>query len=346
MKKWLLLLLYLPQFVFGQSYHTIGNGSSSYNWYPFYGLYDYSHNMFIYNQNDLGSNGKEIFEISFELFGYADNYEFNGITIKLAHTTDDVFASNTSVDLSNINYTDLTTCIELYDLTISSNGWVQIPFSSTFYYNGVDNLLVIIENHDGEWDSGFGSAYCEYKNEYVSWYKYADNFYPNGTGTRDKYIPNIKFGHFDFNPLPITLNHFSAELKENTTAPEVELNWSTSSEKDNSHFTIWRSEDGLIWLPLTQIPGSVNSNEQVKYNYTDRTIPQYIINQGVAYYKLSQTDYDGTTEYFNIIPIQFTISDEFIIRKTNLIGQDIDSEYKGMILEVWNNGHTTASYQY
>ena len=150
----------------------------------------------------------------------------------------------------------------------------------------------------------------------------------------------------NFNPLHITLNHFSAELRENTSTPEVELNWSTSSEKDNSHFTIWRSEDGLNWLPITQIPGSVNSIEQINYNHIDRTLPQSAVKHGVVYYKLSQTDYDGTTEYFNIIPIQFTNSDEFIIRKTNLIGQDIDSEYKGMILEVWNNGRTAVSYQY
>ena len=39
-------------------------------------MYDYSHNMYIYNQNDLGSNGKEMFELSFELFGYGQNYNY------------------------------------------------------------------------------------------------------------------------------------------------------------------------------------------------------------------------------------------------------------------------------
>ena len=345
MKNWLLILFYFPVVTFGQSYLTLGNGSSSYNWHPFYGLYDYSHNMFIYNQSDLGSSGKEMFEISFELFGYADNYKFNGVTVKLAHTSDEIFASNAKVDLTNINYTELTTCVELYDLTITSNGWVRIPFSSTFYYNGVDNLLVIIENHDGEWNSGFGAAYCEYENKYVSWYKYSDNSYPTGSGTRDKFIPNIKFGHFDFNPLPITLNHFSAELIESTSSPEVELSWSTSTERNNSHFTIWRSEDGIIWSPITEIPGAINSTELINYNFVDKSIPKAIINKGTGYYKLSQTDYDGTIEYFNITSIQFSNRDEFIVKKTNLLGQKIDSNYKGIIIELWSNGNSTKSYQ-
>lgn len=345
MKKWLLLLFCIPQLAFGQSYLTVGNGSSSYNWHPFYGLYDYSHNMFIYDQNDLGTSGKEMFEISFELFGYANDYKFNGVTIKLAHTSDEIFQNNARVDLTNINYTDLTTCVELYDLTISSNGWVRIPFESTFYYNGIDNLLVIIENHDGEWDSGFGSAYCEYENKYVSWYKYSDNSYPSGTGTRDKFIPNIKFGHFDFNPLPITLNNFSAELIEKTSYPEVELSWSTSSENDNSHFTIWRSEDGMDWSSISKIPGAINSTEQINYNFVDNSIPKALINKGTAYYKLSQTDYDGTSEYFNIIPIHFTNQNEFIIKRTNLMGQDVDINYRGIIIEVWNHGNTSKSYQ-
>ena len=57
------------------------------------------HNMYIYNQNDLGSNGKEMFELSFELFGYGQNYTFNGI-IKLAHTTDSIFKSDATVNLT------------------------------------------------------------------------------------------------------------------------------------------------------------------------------------------------------------------------------------------------------
>ena len=112
MKKWLHLIILLPITIVGQSYQTFDNGTASYNWHPFYGLYDYSHNMYIYNQNDLGSNGKEMFELSFELFGYGRNYVFNGITIKLAHTTDSIFKSDADVNLNNINYTDLTTCVE------------------------------------------------------------------------------------------------------------------------------------------------------------------------------------------------------------------------------------------
>ncbi|MDB3905406.1 hypothetical protein N9335_02895, partial [Crocinitomicaceae bacterium] len=105
------------------------------------------------------------------------------------------------------------------------------------------------------------------------------------------------------------------------------------------------SEDGMIWSSISKIPGAINSIEQINYNFIDRSIPQTIIDKKTVYYKLSQTDYDGTIEYFNVIPIQFKNRSEFIIKKTNLIGQDIDSNYKGIIIELWSNGYISKSYQ-
>ena len=345
MKKWLHLIILLPITIVGQSYQTFDNGTASYNWHPFYGLYDYSHNMYIYNQNDLGSNGKEMFELSFELFGYGQNYAFNGITIKLAHTTDSIFKSDATVNLSNINYTDLTTCVELYNLTISSNGWIRIPFTSTFNYNGVDNLLVIIENHDGEWDSGFGSAYCDYKNQYVSWYTYSDNSYPTGTGTRDKFIPNIQFGYFDFSPLPITLYSFDAQIIQGGLKPSVQLNWSTASERNNHYFTIWRSIDGLDWNAIENIPGAANSTELLNYEFLDHNIPKSAFHEGIIYYKLSQSDYDGTTEFFDIIGVELPIQKNHQKRIINILGQDIKENDKGLIFEIDSFGRVHKKYK-
>ena len=52
-----------------------------------------------------------------------------------------------------------------------------------------------------------------YKNEYVSWYTFSDNSYPTGTGTRDKFIPNIKFGYF------VTLYSFDAQIIQGIVKP-------------------------------------------------------------------------------------------------------------------------------
>ena len=101
----------------------------------------------------------------------------------------------------------------------------------------------------------------------------------------------------------------------------------------------------MDWSSISKIPGAINSTEQINYNFVDNSIPKALINKGTAYYKLSQTDYDGTSEYYNIIPIHFTNQNEFIIKRTNLMGQDVDINYRGIIIEVWNHGNTSKSYQ-
>jgi len=67
------------------------------------------------------------------------------------------------------------------------------------------------------------------------------------------------------------------------------IRWATLSETNNHYFTIERSSDALSWDNVAEIPGAGNSNTPLFYNYTDSGT----INQSF-YYKLSQTDFDGT----------------------------------------------------
>ena len=61
------LFLIIPLFTLAQDFTYINSGTDGENHHPFYGLYDYSHNMYIFDQVDLGDQEKEIFELSFEL---------------------------------------------------------------------------------------------------------------------------------------------------------------------------------------------------------------------------------------------------------------------------------------
>jgi hypothetical protein len=85
------------------------------------------------------------------------------------------------------------------DWTISTNGWQTITFDSPFVYNGTDNLLLIWENRDGDWTSGYGWAKCWFDNTHnESWRLYQDYTYPAGTdyGTADvSYRPNTRFDY-------------------------------------------------------------------------------------------------------------------------------------------------------
>lgn len=97
------------------------------------------------------------------------------------------------------------------------------------------------------------------------------------------------FGFNDPGALPVELLSFTAKAEKN----RVKLNWATAFEKNNSHFTIEKSADGLQWSKLASINSQGNGNVQQYYNYTDN----YPVS-GTSWYRLSQTDYDGKTETF------------------------------------------------
>jgi hypothetical protein len=330
-----------PFYTLTQDFSYINSGTDGENHHPFYGLYDYSHNMYIFDQSDVGDQGKEIFELTFELSSYAQDYIYHDLTIKMAHTNDIEFKSNSRVDLTNINYSELTTCVSNYDLEIDSDGYITIPFTTSFNYNGSSNLLIIVENHDGDWTMGFGAAKGEYTSDYKSWYKYTDYNYPTGMGTRQRYSPNIGLGYFSFNPLPIELFSFSGFY---TNTNNIELTWATASEQNNSYFTIWRSINGIGWESIHQEVGAGNSYNNRNYKFTDTQISS-LNNAETIYYKLSQTDYDGNTEAFEPIAIELRNRLRSYIKTVNFQGETVGNEAKGFVIEIWSDGQNIKRYR-
>lgn len=86
-------------------------------------------------------------------------------------------------------------------------------------------------------------------------------------------------------PLAIDLLNFRGSYKHHQT----NLFWETLSEKSNSYFTISRSQDGINWENIGRISGAGNSDEFLQYEFTD-----YSPLQGMNYYHLQSTDFDGT----------------------------------------------------
>ncbi len=103
------------------------------------------------------------------------------------------------------------------------------------------------------------------------------------------------------NPLPIELIHFTAR----PNGKAVDLTWATATEKDNDYFTVERSRDGTRFDPLLRVPGAGNSTETLYYYEVDeRPLP------GVSYYRLKQTDYDGTFSYSNVVAVRMPVDDK------------------------------------
>jgi biopolymer transport protein ExbB len=95
-------------------------------------------------------------------------------------------------------------------------------------------------------------------------------------------------------PLPVELYFFGADAD----GQAIELNWTTLSELNNSHFTIERSSDAYSWDSLASVNGAGTSLEKLNYHYVDNW--PY---SGRSYYRLRQTDYDGQMTYSNVISV-------------------------------------------
>lgn len=94
--------------------------------------------------------------------------------------------------------------------------------------------------------------------------------------------------------LPVELSSF--ELYKQ--AESILLEWRTSSEINNKGFEVQKSEDGYNWETLGFIDGNGSSNSQNEYYFVDNS-PNY----GENYYRLKQIDFDGNSEYSNVVNI-------------------------------------------
>lgn len=104
-------------------------------------------------------------------------------------------------------------------------------------------------------------------------------------------------GTIDLNsaPLPVELIEFSGEHRSGVN----HLAWSTAVEIENDYFTLERSFDGQEFEPFATVDGAGNSSSTRFYFETDHHpfAP-------VTYYRLRQTDFDGTETLSHIVALR------------------------------------------
>ena len=124
----------------------------------------------------------------------------------------------------------------------------------------------------------------------------------SGYGQKSGFASFSKFGFGGTGggPLPIVLLSWDGWLIDGVEST-VHLQWEVASQVNNDHYTIERSRDGYEWVPIGEIAGAGNCNTLMTYTFRDRKPID-----GWNYYQLSQTDYDGTTERFDIIAILYS----------------------------------------
>jgi hypothetical protein len=107
--------------------------------------------------------------------------------------------------------------------------------------------------------------------------------------------------------LPIELVDFYGERIDRIH----QLYWSTASEINNDYFTIEKSSDAKTWQVMTTVDAVGNATYLNNYSTIDHDPTP-----GLNYYRLTQTDFDGTSKTYKTIAISTEI--EIIDHFSNL----------------------------
>jgi hypothetical protein len=221
-----------------------------------------------------------------------------------------------------------TSTVAPTDIPITVNVVIPVGQSQSFYLTRTDN--VIANRH--LYITGSGTAgttiYASDANIQLTEAEYLDVFFLLQVGVRR---PSLDV-HYDLScVLPIELLNFSGQCKNGAN----NLTWSCATETNNDYFVIERSIDGMNFDEVARIDGAGNSTQQTNYSYSDESFVKDTIN----YYRLKQVDYNGASEYFNII----AIDDErqkmpTLVKRINTLGEEVKDGYNGMYIEIYSDG--------
>lgn len=119
--------------------------------------------------------------------------------------------------------------------------------------------------------------------------------------------------------LPSDLVNFKGQIINSQSL----LTWETSSEQNNDYFTISHSTTGYNFEAIGQVQGAGNATTLNNYNLThDRP------SSGINYYKLTSTDFDGTTYVKGIVSLLFNSNGCYFDAQTSEIKFNERSDYR------------------
>lgn len=235
------------------------------------------------------------------------------------------YFSSAYSDLSLLNITSVSN-VEYWtiDRSGSANSTVELSWDASSNITSLTNLVVAHYN-GADWESAGNSA---------------------SSGTTSAGLVSSTAAWSAYSPftlsvntpvsLPIELVYFQAKSEQN----DVKLNWETAVEINNDYFTIERSFDGIHFSPITRMDGAGNSTHKIDYLTIDK---DYI--NGINYYRLIQTDYNGEETTSKIVSVDMTKKNNQFMNTVNSIGQEVDKNYSGIVFDVYSDGTTIKRIQ-
>ena len=247
---------------------TIGDGTSTTGYFPFYTLYNYSIAENLFLASELEEAGMSAGEIS-SLSWYATNapgYAQQGLSIWMANVTDTELTTTSHV------VTDMTL---VYTGSMTPEiGWNTFEFNEgNFTWDGASNILILCQRNNGNWNSTVNWQATTGLSFNAMAYRYQDSGAYDVTVPNTMYTsttrPNIIFtytpGGNNHDIVDLTVTPGTYYLVASSTAEQFEVNINASALTCPEPAALVAPDNDFIVLPI------YDPQVQLKWDLDDRT---------------------------------------------------------------------------
>lgn len=135
--------------------------------------------------------------------------------------------------------------------------------------------------------------------------------------------------------LPVDLIKFEV----NSGIDANHITWSTASESNSSHYSLIVYNESMDKYASYTISAMGTTNSVTTYRFIHHNP-----NRELNYYQLVQYDFNGDSIEYDYIVSDNRVYDENPIKIFNIIGQEVDNHYKGIVVYKYPDGSSKIMY--
>ena len=172
---------------------------------------------------------------------------------------------------------------------------------------GGSNAIVTLQWNTADEDASFIRTNPIYIGRYngLEWEETSAGYVDLGSGvytaSAGGYTAFSPFTVGNVDALPVELSTFTS----NVNGRDINLNWTTKTEKNSDKFEIERMIN-LTWTSIGTVKASVLSNSPKQYSFTDKNLQV-----GKYQYRLKLIDNDGSFQYSKIVESEVALPKTF-----------------------------------
>ncbi|MBP5556100.1 MAG: fibronectin type III domain-containing protein, partial [Bacteroidales bacterium] len=245
----------------------VGSASTTNSYLPTYEYYCYSLTQQIYTASEIaaaGGSAGNITSIAFDVSSVGSVTSGRNLDIYLKHTSKTSFSG--SSDWESISSSDL-----VYSGTVQySSGWITIPLTTPFAYDGSSNLLLCVDDNTGSYVSAASKYVYSATSQAIRVYSDGTNYVATSptsySGTVMSYKNNLK--------LCIEASSSSCEAPSNPTASNIQARTATVSWSGGSgtYDEEYKLSSASTW---TRLVSGTSSTSHSFSNLTPNTSYQF-----------------------------------------------------------------------